>query len=794
VQRFRLFPAAIAAAAVALAPSLAHAAIIRPAGHGKLAAPAGAKMLGAVSRDATVHASVALAPRDPTALATYAQAVSTPGSSLYHQYLSVSQFVARFAPSADQVAAVRHSLAADGLATGPVSANGLTVPITAKAATVETAFRTNLRRFALPSGATGYLNTSSPTIDPSVAGLVQGIVGLDTVSPTSPRIKVAQIKGDAATATAGPNGCAAARSEATSDASYTTAQIADRYQLNTLYAAGDEGRGVTVAVYELEPFSGSDVAAFQSCFHSSANVSTVAVDGGAGSGSGSGEAAMDVEDVVGLAPQANVRVYEGPASGGGAYDTYARIVSDDVAKVVTTSWGLCESEEGASSAAAENTLFQEAAAQGQTILASSGDNGSNDCSNHRQSVDDPSSQPWVTGVGASTIDDSSSEAVWDNSYGATGGGVSSLWARPAYQTDAQAQTSTTCGPAGTSCREVPDVTADGDPNTGYVIYYDGQWNTMGGTSISTPTWAAIAALADASPACAGHPVGFANPALYRLASTAYAANFGDVTSGSNGYNGVPGYAATTGYDMASGLGTPNAASLVPSLCGDSVTLAAPAAQNTAAGVPQRLALTATSSSASAITYTASGLPTGLTIAPGTGAIAGTPTEAGDSSVTVTATDAGGASASASFAWVVTAAVKATATAAGAGSTLIHGRPQITKRALKIAHGGHARLFLNLRAGRYAPGITRVVITAPRTALRFSGSVRQTPRGVAARTATGRRAKATARVSRGRLTVTVARAGQLRIIGLPTTVHGRSVTLTITVIDAGGARTTLRVRV
>ncbi len=91
---------------------------------------------------------------------------------------------------------------------------------------------------------------------------------------------------------------------------------------------------------------------------------------------------------------------------------------------------------------------------------------------------------------------------------------------------------------------------------------------MGGTSISTPTWAAVVALADSSPACAGRPVGFANPALYALAATAYAANFGDVTVGSNGFDRVPGFAAGPGYDMASGLGTPDARSLVPALCGD----------------------------------------------------------------------------------------------------------------------------------------------------------------------------------------------------------------------------------
>ena len=245
----------------------------------------------------------------------------------------------------------------------------------------------------------------------------------------------------------------------------------------------------------------------------------------------------------------------------------------------------------------------------------SGDNGSNDCRDHSQSVDDPSSQPWVTGVGASTIHPPA-ESVWDNSYGATGGGVSNLWARPAYQTAAaQAQTPISCGAAGTSCREVPDVTADGDPNTGYVIYYNGQWNTMGGTRISTPTWAAIAALADASPACAGHPVGFVNPALYQLAATAYAANFGDVTSGSNGYGGVAGLLRRPRLRHGLRSGNPQRR-----LAGSRAVRRFADAHR--AGRPEHRGRRCPASDRerhellrAAISYTAAGLPPGLTIAP-----------------------------------------------------------------------------------------------------------------------------------------------------------------------------------
>src|SRR5207248_5335274 len=169
-----------------------------------------------------------------------------------------------------------------------------------------------------------------------------------------------------------------------------------------------------VGLSELEPYSPSDIAAYQSCYGTHAQVTNVQVDGGAGSGPGVGEAALDIEQSIGLAPEANFVVYEAPNSsswspGSGFYDNWNAIVSQDRVRVISASWGQCEPLESASDAAAENTLFQEAAAQGQAIVSAAGDDGSKDCNSEtvlpdpQLAVDDPSSQPFVTGVGGTTL-------------------------------------------------------------------------------------------------------------------------------------------------------------------------------------------------------------------------------------------------------------------------------------------------------------------------------------------------------------------------------------------------------
>jgi subtilase family serine protease len=487
---------------------------------------------------AQTQRTIALAPRDAAALAGYAQAVTTPGSRQYHHFLTVAEFSHRFGRTGAQLHALRKRLAAHGLHAGRVAANGLTLPVTGPARADVAA--------ALPRA------------------VVQGVIGSAGAAPTASvilhrsRLRAGGPTSDVdATGAAVP--CSGAAQLAQSAGAHTADQIAAAYGLDALHAAGDEGRGVTVALYELEPFSPADIAAYQACYGTATPVTTTLVDGGSGSGAGSGEAAMDIEGVIGLAPQASIEVYEGPSSHTGAYDTYSRIVADDTAQVISTSWGLCEQLEGAAPAAAENTLFQEAAIQGQTVVAASGDEGSDDCGIGIRSVDDPASQPWVTGVGGTT--DPGADSVWNDALGAGGGGVSRLWSRPGYQ-NADAVSFSGRGCQGTSvCREVPDVSADADPAGGYVAVYDGGWATVGGTSVAAPTLAAYAALAEASPACGGHRIGFLNPLLYR----APAAAMRDVTLGGNSSGHVAGFAAAPGYDMASGLGTPTAA-LGAALC------------------------------------------------------------------------------------------------------------------------------------------------------------------------------------------------------------------------------------
>ena len=143
-------------------------------------------------------------------------------------------------------------------------------------------------------------------------------------------------------------------------------------------------------------------------------MSYVKVDGGAGHGAGSDEAAFDIENLIGFAPGAKVLVYQGRnaqsgAPGSGPFDTFAAIVNQDRAQVVSVSWGGCEAQLGRSAARAENTLFQQAAVQGQSIVAADGDDGAQDCDTpkhpnaKRLAVDDPASQPFVTGVGGTTL-------------------------------------------------------------------------------------------------------------------------------------------------------------------------------------------------------------------------------------------------------------------------------------------------------------------------------------------------------------------------------------------------------
>lgn len=591
--------------------------------------PHGAEQLGAVSPAATVSGAVVLQPRDEAALTRFIAQVTDKHSPLFQQYLRPKSFAERFGPTPSTIAAVKSQLQASGLTVTNVARDGLILDFEAPASHVESAFRTGLERYRLANGSIGQARTAPVQVPAAIAKDVRAVVGLDTTvrlrpsgilrAPRATRGTHAAAQSGTFTHPAGsPTPCADARDTAEQFGGLTDDQIANAYGVFGLYGAGDTGSGQHIAVYELEPFALSDLQTFDTCYFGAtqaasmlSRVSVKKVDGGQPSGPGEGEAILDIQDVSAFAPGANIDVYEAPNNTFGSLDEYAQIVNDDVDQIVTTSWGLCEQavQQGSPGIQeAENLIFQQAAAQGQTVFSAAGDAGSNDCNASGKispvtpvlSVDDPSSQPYVVATGGTTMDNATqpaSEHVWNDGaeWGAAGGGISESWPMPAWQLGSQVPgvndaatvsaansfeagdlgdpsyafcaSDNSAGPAEGGCRELPDVSANSDEFTGAItIYVDefGGWTTIGGTSSAAPLWAAMLADVNASATCQSNPatqngVGFANPLLYSVASnpTAYAASFNDIKVGNNDpYGDSNLFHAATGYDMASGLGTP----------------------------------------------------------------------------------------------------------------------------------------------------------------------------------------------------------------------------------------------
>jgi subtilase family serine protease len=482
---------------------------------------------------------------------------------------------------------------------------------------------------------------------------------------------------------------------------YLANQITQAYQLTPFYQEGDEGQGQTIALLELEPNSANDIAAYQGCYQTHATVNYIAVDGGvSGTGinttdPGGGEAALDIEQIVGLAPRATIDVYQAPNTLTGILDAYQAMVDNPAVTIISTSWGACET--GNPLPTLEAPIFATAAQDAISTFAATGDSGSTDCGTSALAVDDPASQPDVTGVGGTTLPNLtalSEQFAWNGSSinaGVTGGGFSALWSEPSWQQAAAAPAQTSAAangelscPAAASggyCRGVPDISADADPYTGYIIYLtenvtDPQTHTTspqltatpwGGTSAAAPLWAAMTALINASPACNGHNLGALNPLLYQIAVKGMP-GLTNITAGNNDNtadNPTAFFTAGRGFSPVTGLGTPVAAPLARSLCAqaDTLTLNAPAAESSSYGQPVNVTTIAASDAQDhALTFSASGLPAGLAIDPSTGAITGTPTANANASVRVTVTAAdNGATQTRIIAWTVSGAPVSTTT-------------------------------------------------------------------------------------------------------------------------------------
>ncbi|MFI5674984.1 putative Ig domain-containing protein [Streptomyces cellulosae] len=402
------------------------------------------------------------------------------------------------------------------------------------------------------------------------------------------------------------------------------------------------GSGLTVAVVDAynDPNAEADLATYRSqyglsaCTKANGCFKQVSQTGSTTSlpsndTGWAGEEALDIDMVSAVCPDCKIILVEANSATDSDLGTAENEAVALGAKFVSNSWG---GDESSSQTSEDTSYFKH---PGVAITVSAGDSG--------YGAEYPATSQYVTAVGGTALSTSSdsrgwTESVWKtSSTEGTGSGCSSYDPKPNWQTD-----------TGCSKRMEADVSAVADPATGVAVYdtYGGSgWAVYGGTSASAPIIAGVYALA-------GTPGASDYPAKYPYSHTS---NLYDVTSGTNGSCSTSYFCtATTGYDGPTGWGTPNGTTAFASgsSSGNTVTVTNPGSRSTTTGSSVSLQISASDSAGATLTYSASGLPTGLSIGASSGLISGTASTAGTYQVTVTATDSTGASGSASFTWTV----------------------------------------------------------------------------------------------------------------------------------------------
>jgi subtilase family serine protease len=364
---------------------------------------------------------------------------------------------------------------------------------------------------------------------------------------------------------------------------YTPQELATAYDI----PGNLTGVGQTIVIIDAfgDPTLAADVATEDSTFGlSAANLNVIYPNGqptfdptNADEVNWTGEIALDVESSHAIAPAAKIDLVIAKSDQDpDILNALKYVVAHRLGNVLSQSYGEAESCEATSIEKADHVLFQQAEADGMTVFASTGDDGAAqptcDGTSYLKSVGLPAADPLVTAVGATSLTASQpdgtyeSETAWNDAYGSSNGGYSTLFARPAFQN----------GFVKSAMRGVPDVSYSGDVNNGLLVAWsggvaanEGTFYLFGGTSAGSPQWAAITALADQHN---GRPLGYLNNELYSLAhGSLYGYVFHDVTTGNNTVsltdsNGNPvnitGYPAAKGWDPVTGLGTPNVAHLL----------------------------------------------------------------------------------------------------------------------------------------------------------------------------------------------------------------------------------------
>lgn len=612
-----------------------------------------------------------------------------PSSANYHKWLTPEQFGAQFGPTPAQLRLVSTWLIRNGFRIDDVAKSGLWINFSGTVGSVERTFRTQIRTLDV-AGRLHQANIADPSIPRALAGIVHGVVTMHDFRRTPMNHGFRPLPAGAVSVVA-PN--------YTSGSSHylAPADFATIYNVKALYDAGYTGSGQTIAIVGRTDIHIADVQYFRSYFGLPAN-DPVTVHNGTAPGvvdSGEeGEALLDLEWSGAVAKNATIKfvVTKSTNTTDGVDLSAQYIVNNNVAPVMSTSFGACESAIGTSENNFFNNLWQQAAAQGITSFVSSGDSGASGCdggsatSGSGRAISGLCSTPYDVCVGGSMFDDASNpsaywastndatthgsalsyipEKVWNESANvsggsglwATGGGASSVYSKPSWQV--------ATGVPSDGKRDVPDVSLTAAGYDGYIIVQGhtssaSGLTVTGGTSASSPSFAGLMALINQKTATTQ---GNANVRFYQLGAAQYGGSgatvFHDVTSGNNSVPGVTGYTAGTGYDLATGLGTVDAKALADNWAGqatpDFAVTVSPSSVSATVGGQTTATVTTTVSGGfnSAVSLSVSGLPTGATAtfspasiaAPGSGSstltLATGTAAAGTYSLTITATGNG----------------------------------------------------------------------------------------------------------------------------------------------------------
>ena len=519
-----------------------------------------------------------------------------PSSPDYHAWLTPEQFADRFGLSQNDIAKVADWLRSEGLAVDAISRARNWIWFSGTANQIQGALQTSLRRYNV-GGEMHFANASEPSVPAVLAPFVLGVVGLDDFRPKSKQPKINPLAGDAAKGSLRPQFSTPSGTNYLAPGDFATI-----YNVNPLYNLGYDGSGQRIAVIGQSAVDLADMQLFRILYGlPKHDPQLVLVPGSPDPGQTSDmqEAALDIEWAGAVARNANITyVY--------SMDSLLSLiyaVDQNVAPIVSYSFGICEQSESEFLILSIRSLAQEANAQGITWVASSGDSGAAGCDPHDDptkaqalhglKVGFPASLPEVTAVGGTQFDEGTGqywntsnsstlasalsyipEKGWNESdaqgLAASGGGLSQVFPKPAWQIAP--------GVPDANSRAIPDVALSAGIHDGYLVVAGGQPVVVSGTSAAAPAFAGIVALVNHYQVLNGvstqYGQGNINPNLYSIARNT-AGVFHDITSGTNVVpcvtstlncpGGTLGYSAGAGYDLVTGLGSVNAFNLAVSL-------------------------------------------------------------------------------------------------------------------------------------------------------------------------------------------------------------------------------------